>query len=112
MALPMPRSLFVAAMVLAPLLAQATPAPDVTLTIRNHRFIPAQVTVPADTEVTLTVVNKDPTAEEFESHELRREKIVAGGSTIIVRIGPLKPGRYTFFGDFNQATAQGVLIAR
>jgi hypothetical protein len=28
-----------------------------------------------------------------------------------VRIGPLAPGRYPFFGEFNQATAKGVVIA-
>jgi hypothetical protein len=27
-----------------------------------------------------------------------------------VWIGPLKPGRYPFMGEFNQATAKGVVI--
>lgn len=97
---------------LAPVVAPAAAMPEYTLTIQNHRFTPTEVTIPANTKVKLIVVNKDPTAEEFESHELNREKIVAGGSTIDVYVGPLKAGRYPFFGDFNQATAKGVLIAR
>lgn len=108
----MSRLLLALALALAPLAAHAADMPEFTLTIQNHRFSPTEVTIPANTRVKLIVVNKDATAEEFESHELNREKIVAGGATINVYVGPLKAGRYPFFGDFNQATAQGVLIAR
>ncbi|MBS0213342.1 MAG: cupredoxin domain-containing protein [Proteobacteria bacterium] len=97
---------------LLPGAALAADLPEFTLTLQNHRYVPAELTIPANTKVKLIVVNKDPTAEEFESHELNREKVVAGGASINVYVGPLKPGRYPFFGDFNQATAQGVLIAR
>ena len=84
---------------------------EYTLTLRNHRFVPAQLTIPANTKVKLLVVNEDATPEEFESHELNREKIVTGKGKINVYIGPLKPGRYPFFGEFHMDTAQGVLIA-
>ena len=87
-------------------------AQDFTITIKNHRFTPSELKVPANKRIQLTVVNDDPTPEEFESHELNREKIVTGNARITVFIGPLKPGRYPYFGDFNQATAQGVLIAQ
>jgi hypothetical protein len=97
---------------LAPLAAFASDPPEYRLTIENHRFIPSEMTIPADTKVKLIVVNKDATPEEFESHELNREKVVAGNSSINVYVGPLKAGRYPYFGDFNQATAQGALIAR
>lgn len=92
--------------------AWASESPEIRLTIRNKRFVPAEVTVPANTKVKLVIVNQDSTPEEFESKELNREKLVAGGGTITVYVGPLKPGRYPFFGDFNQATAQGALLAR
>ena len=82
------------------------------LTVRNHRFVPAELSIPANTKVKLAVVNEDATPEEFESHELNREKVVTGNSTISVYVGPLKPGRYPFFGDFHQDTAQGALIAK
>ena len=87
-------------------------AREVTLRIKDHKFVPAQLVVPANTKIKLIVVNEDPTPEEFESHELNREKIVTGKGTITVFIGPLKPGKYPFFGEFHQATAQGVVIAK
>ena len=107
------RRLFtVALLALAPLLATAAEPPTFTLTLKNHRFVPAQVVVPANTKVKLVIVNTDATPEEFESHELNREKIVTGKGKITVWVGPLKPGKYPFFGEFHMDTAQGVLIAR
>jgi plastocyanin len=97
---------------LAPFAAGAADMPEFTLTLQDHRFTPAEITIPADTTVKLTVVNKDVTAEEFESHDMQREKIVAGLATISVFVGPLKAGKYVYFGDFHRATAEGVLIVR
>ncbi len=92
--------------------ALAADAKEYTLTLRNNRFVPAQLTVPANTKVKLIIVNEDSTPEEFESHELNREKIVMGKGKITVWVGPLKPGRYPFFGEFHMDTAKGVLIAK
>jgi len=86
-------------------------AQDVTITIKNHRFTPSEVKVPANKRVQITVVNDDPTPEEFESREMKVEKVIPGKSKGVVRIGPLPPGRYPFFGEFNEATAKGVVIA-
>lgn len=86
-------------------------AQDFTITINNHRFTPSEIKVPANKRIQLTVVNDDPTPEEFESHEMKVEKVIPGKSKGTVRIGPLAPGRYPFFGEFNEATAKGVLIA-
>ena len=105
------RIVLLALVALAPLAAAADP-PEYTLTIKNHRFTPVELTIPADTKVKLIVVNQDATPEEFESHELNREKVVTGNASINVYVGPLKAGRYLYFGDFHQDTAQGILIAR
>lgn len=86
-------------------------AQEVTITIKNHRFEPTEIRVPAGKRVSISVVNDDPTPEEFESHSMKVEKIIPGNSKGLVRIGPLTPGRYEFFGDFHQDTAKGVLIA-
>jgi Cupredoxin-like domain len=91
--------------------AVAARADDYVLTIKNHRFSPAEIKVPANQRVTITVVNEDATPEEFESSALKVEKVVAGKSKAVVRIGPLKPGRYPFVGEYNEATAKGVIIA-
>jgi hypothetical protein len=81
------------------------------LVIKDHRFVPAELKVPAGQKLKLVVENQDPTPEEFESYSLNREKIVPGKGKIIVMVGPLKPGKYEFFGEFNMDTAQGALIA-
>jgi plastocyanin len=86
-------------------------ADDYVVTIKDHRFTPAEIKVPANQRVTITVINEDATAEEFESSVLKVEKVVAGKSKGTVRIGPLKPGRYPFIGEYNEATAKGTVIA-
>lgn len=86
-------------------------AADYTIVIKDHKFTPAELKVPAGEKHKLVVKNEDATPEEFESHDLKREKIVAGNSEITVNIGPLKAGTYKYFGEFNEATAQGVIIA-
>jgi hypothetical protein len=83
----------------------------ITITIRNHRFEPAEVKIPAGKRVSIVVVNDDPTPEEFEGSALKVEKVIPGKSKALVRIGPLAKGRYEFIGEFNQATAKGVVIA-
>ena len=68
-------------------------ADDLTLTIKDHRFTPAEIKVPANTRVTVTVANDDATPEEFESRAMKIEKVIPGKSKGVVRIGPLKAGR-------------------
>ena len=84
---------------------------EYTISIRDHRFEPAELRVPAGKKIKLLVDNQDATAEEFESHELNREKVIPGKSKLPIFIGPLAPGRYPFFGDFNQKTAIGAIVA-
>ena len=85
---------------------------ETTLVIRDHKFDPAELNVPAGAKIKLTVQNQDATPEEFESTDLNREKVVVGKGTITVFLGPLDAGKYHFFGDFHQETAQGDLIAK
>lgn len=82
-----------------------------TLTIKDHRFKPETLSVPADQPFSLTVVNADATAEEFESNDFHVEKVIAGGKEMTFHIGPLKAGSYGFFGERHQDTAIGTLFA-
>lgn len=91
--------------------AFATDAPEVPIVIKNNRFEPAEVKVPANQRVKLIVHNQDASPEEFESRQLSREKIVPAGAKVSIFIGPLKPGRYEFWGEYHDATAKGVVIA-
>jgi len=108
----MHRFAFVIPLVLAGLAAPAfADDPVVTITLKDHQFVPSEVPVPAGVKVQLLVKNEQPTAAEFESHSLHREKIVTAGGEITVLVGPLNPGSYEFFDDFHNAT-RGHLVAK
>jgi plastocyanin len=105
---------FVAASILLsastlPVLAQEAAA---QLVIKDHRFQPAEVRVPAGQPFTLRVRNADPTPEEFESKTLRVERVIPGNSETTFQMRALQPGRYKFFGEFHEATAQGALVVQ
>jgi plastocyanin len=90
----------------------ADEVPVIALAIQDHKFTPELVKIPAKTKVKLLVANKDAAAEEFESYELNREKLIPPGTEGVVFIGPLNPGTYRFFGDFHQNTAQGQIVVQ
>src|SRR6266542_2362846 len=85
---------------------------DVRLVLREHKFVPAELTVPARKKIKLVIENQDATAEEYESYKLNRDKVVLPHAQVTIFVGPLQPGRYPFFGDFHKETAKGVLIAK
>ena len=87
-------------------------AEPLKLQIKDHKFDPAELFVPAGRKFILVVENHDDTAEEFESYSLNREKVIAAHGRGKLFLGPLKPGRYEFFGDFHKDTAKGVLVAK
>jgi plastocyanin len=81
-----------------------------SISIRDHRFQPAELRVPAGKRVSVFVSNDDATPEEFESGPLKVEKVIAGNSKALLRIGPLEPGRYAFIGEFHADTAKGTVV--
>ena len=97
----------VAAAFCTPVLANG----PVVLTLKNHKFSPAEIHVRANAPSVIAMNNEDATAEEFDSKSLKVEKVVAGNSTGNVHLRPLSPGRYPFMGEFHSSTAQGVVIA-
>ncbi len=107
---PLRSALLALAMLAGASAAQAADL-ELQLVIKNHRFEPSELKVPAGQRVKLVVDNRDDTPEEFDSHDLNREKLVPPGSKVTVFIGPLKPGRYAFIGEYHEATAKGVVIA-
>ncbi|MDZ4785502.1 MAG: cupredoxin domain-containing protein [bacterium] len=86
--------------------------PNFTISIKDHIFTPNRLEVPANVRFKLIVINHDTTPEEFESYDLNREKIVVGGGQISLFIGPLEPGEYHYFGEFNPNLAKGIIAAR
>ena len=82
------------------------------IVISEHKFIPDKLIVPAGKKIKLLIYNNDDEAEEFESFDLKREKIIPSNCNITVKINPLEPGEYKFFGEFHMKTAQGIIIAK
>ena len=89
--------------------AAAGDAATVKLTLKDHKFAPAETSVAANTPITIVVTNSDGTPSEFESKTLRVEKVVAAGGTITLQVRPLPPGRYRFFDDYHEDTTEGFL---
>lgn len=85
---------------------------EADLYIKDHKFDPEIVEVPVGRKIRLTVHNMDSTIEEFESTELKREKIIPGKSKARVILAPLEVGEYKFFGEFHEETAQGKIVVK
>ncbi len=106
-----PLALCAALLIAATPVAAAEPL-TLELTIKEHRFEPAELKVPAGQPFIIRIKNLDPTAEEFDSTSLNVEKIVAGNSEGVVRKNHgLDTGRYDFIGEYHADTAKGVLVA-
>jgi hypothetical protein len=84
----------------------------VRVVLKDHRLVPAHITVPAGVRFKLELVNQDDTVDEFESYDLKVEKIVVSGATATVNAGPLHPGDYKMFDDYHPDTATGSVTAK
>lgn len=105
-------ALFILVLVAGPGTPDAAEEPVFTLVIADHRFTPTEIEVPANTRFRILVKNQDKTAEEFESLDLKIERIIPGGREATFRVRALAPGTYRFFGEFHQATAQGRVVVK
>ncbi len=92
--------------------ASAASADPIALDLAGHKFTPADITVPTNQKFQIRVTNHDNTPAEFESHDLKVEKIVVPGGTVTVTAGPLKPGTYQFFDDYHPDDAKGAVTAK
>jgi hypothetical protein len=78
--------------------------------LKDHLFFPSQITIPANQKVKLVIYNQDNTPEEFDSFSLNRDKVIFANNKATIFIGPLQPGEYDFFGEYNPNTARGTVI--
>ena len=81
------------------------------LVIHGQQFEPGELALPAGTKLKLVIRNQDSLPAEFESSDLSREVIVPANGEVTIYVGPLEPGRYQFFNDFNRAM-QGTVVAK
>jgi len=104
------RWIILAGLAVSPLPALAADMP--MLTLQNHQWSPAVLALPAGARVKIQIRNLDDSADEFESTDIGREKLVPAGGTVTLLLGPLAPGQYQFFGDFHQDTARGIIVVK
>ena len=83
---------------------------EYVVVLKDHNFNPPVLTVTSGEKFKLIIDNQDATAEEFESHDLKREKIIKGNTKSVGFIGKLTAGEYKYFGEFNEDEAQGKII--
>ncbi len=81
------------------------------LTLKDHHFSPAQITVPTGQRFRIQLENQDASNSEFESYDMKFEKIVVAGGKVTVWAGPLHPGTYKFFDDYHPDEAVGTAVA-
>lgn len=92
--------------------AQADPEPHaVALTLKDHRFAPEKINVPAGQRIRIDLVNQDGASEEFDSEDLHVEKDVTPHGKVSFFVGPLKPGKYAFMGELHADSASGEIEA-
>ena len=108
----MNRRLAIAALLAVSFGAYAQSDTEFSIAIKDHKFTPDRIEVPAGKKVKLMVDNQDATPEEFESNAMKIEKVIPGKTKATIFIGPLKAGEYKFVGEFNEKTAKGVVVAK
>lgn len=86
--------------------------PSFNLTVKDGRFTPEKIEIPAGQKIKLVFRNEGPGSEEFHSSDLKREKVVMPGKSVDVIIGPLAAGTYGFMGEFHPQTARGQVVAK
>jgi len=89
--------------------AHAADTVMLSITLKDHKFDPAELHAPPGQPIDIRVKNLNTIVSEFESGDLHFEKIVPVGAEAVVHVRPLQPGRYNFFDDFHRDT-QGFLV--
>jgi hypothetical protein len=102
-------ALILATLFFAPLAQAEDPSPEIVA--RDKQFFPAEITIPAKTKVRLLVKNQESIPIEFESTDMSREVVIMHNTEKAIFVGPLEPGRYSFYNDFNRK-AHGTIIVK
>ena len=107
-------SIFAAAIVGVSLALVAMPvqAQDATikLEMKDGVLTPNPLEVPAKKAFKLEIKNTGKTAAEFESKDLRKEKVVGPGKTVTIDFRPLDPGEYAYFDEYHEAMTKNAKI--
>jgi hypothetical protein len=84
--------------------------PVFAIEFENSEIRPAEIVVPANSRFKLELRNVGTSPIEFESLELRKEKVIGPGVTTFIVFNRLSPGEYSFFDDFHPDTPPARLV--
>ena len=107
-------ALLAATLAFAALASVSARAEDPTFRIefKDGVVTPKRIEVPAKVRIVLELVNSGSSPAEFESKELRKEKVLAPGSSSSLVLRSLDPGEYEFMDDFHPEAPASVLVAK
>lgn len=91
--------------------ARADEMPLFKIEMKDGVIRPGRIEVPANAPFKLEISNTGETPSEFESTELKREKVLAPGSTSSIVFRRVEAGEYVFFDDFHP-DARATLVAK
>jgi len=92
--------------------AQAEELAVFKLVARDGAFEPIKIEVPAGKRFKIEISNEGKGPMEFESRDLKQEKVLAAGAKSSVVINGLKPGAYVFFDDYHPDAPKGQIVAK
>jgi hypothetical protein len=79
--------------------------------LKGHAFSPSEIHVPTGKPFVVVVTNGDSEADEFEMLIPPVEHAVEPGSVARVRVRPLRPGRFPFFGENDPDNEKGAFVS-
>jgi hypothetical protein len=79
-------------------------------TLKDKAFTVAEIKVPAGKPFILKLNNANAAAAELEAKDMKIEKVVAGNSSIVVRVKAMQPGKYLFVDEYQEDVAKGYII--
>jgi hypothetical protein len=82
------------------------------LVARDGAFEPLTIEVPAGKRFKIEISNEGKGPMEFESRDLKQEKVLASGAKSSVVINGLRPGAYVFFDDYHPDAPKGKIVAK
>ena len=108
------RALLIAAfLALAPAVALAADEmPVYKLIAKDGVFEPATIEVAAGKKFRIELSNEGSGPMEFESKDLKQEKVVAKGAKSSFVVNGLKAGTYTFFDEYKPNAPKGKVVAK
>jgi plastocyanin len=89
--------------------ANAQDVTTIEISVKDHRFEPAQVKAPAGKPLEFKVKNLDKEPVEFESKPLQFETAIKPAAEGLIKVKAQRPGHYSFFDDLHPST-KGTLI--